>query len=636
MRNTASLSAKLVRIGAGLLVLALISIGLTLWVTWKLSGGAAALNEAGRMRMQTWRLTSEVQAQLPTPQIETLTREFDLSMQVLKNGDASRPLFVPWDPEVRQRYNEVDRLWHNQKTRFLASPSLDHASLVKHANTFLVAIDRFVLSIEAQMASLTAILNLFQFVMMALAIGGAVVMLYTGYMYVINPLSNLRDGLRKIEAAQFSARVDVVSNDEFGQVASGFNRMAATLQSLYGNLEAQVAAKTQRIAAQKERLEALYGVSAFLSQANELHELTQGFAQRVRRLVKADAIALRWSGEDASKLLLLASDEFPQVMQEEEKCLKAGVCACGQPGLNARSRVIPILNSDVAPLQHCARMGYVGMVSVPVRMHNKLLGEINLFYKSQVSLAAEELELMDTLASHLAIAVEGLRAVALDREAAIAGERSLLARELHDSIAQSLAFLKIQVQLLRTAISKNDGGKTATALGELDSGLKESIADVRELLLHFRTRTQADDIDQAVQETLQKFQHQTGLQVSRKVTGEGLSLPQDVQIHVLHVLQEALSNVRKHAGARGVEIEIHKGEPWRFLVRDDGAGFNEGSQRSELQVGLKIMRERADQIGATVAIDSAVGQGTTVTLRVPTSLPPKTKLTLTADLSSEP
>lgn len=636
MKNTASLSVKLVRIGAGLLVVALISIGLTLWVTWKLSGGAAALNEAGRMRMQTWRLTSEVQAQLPQAEIETLTREFERSMQVLKNGDASRPLFVPWDPQVRQSYSEVERLWQDQKSRFMVQPALDHASLVQHANTFLVAIDRFVLSIEDQMAGLTAILNLFQFVMMALAIGGAVVMLYTGYMYVINPLSNLRDGLRKIESAQFSARVDVASNDEFGQVASGFNRMAATLQSLYGNLEAQVAAKTQRIAAQKERLEGLYGVSAFLAHSNDLNELTQGFAQRVRQLMKADAIALRWSGEDASKLLLLASDEFPLAMQEEEKCLMAGACACGQPPPDARSRVIPILNSDVAPLQHCARMGYVGMVSVPVRMHNKVLGEINLFYKSQVSLAAEELELMDTLASHLATAVEGMRAVALDREAAIAGERSLLARELHDSIAQSLAFLKIQVQLLRTAILKHDSAKTALALDELDHGLKESIADVRELLLHFRTRTQADDIDRAVQETLQKFQHQTGLQVSRKVTGEGLPLPQDVQIHVLHVLQEALSNVRKHAGARAVEIEIHKGEPWRFLVRDDGVGFSEGSQRSELQVGLKIMRERADQIGATVAVDSALGQGTTVTLRVPSSMPPKTKPTPAAELSSEP
>ena len=194
MKHTASLSAKLVRVGAGLLVVVLISIGLTLWVTWKLSGGAAALNEAGRMRMQTWRLTSGVQAQLSVSEIEKLTREFDRSMQVLKDGDATRPLFVPWNDVVHEQYSKVEDLWREQKSLFMSQPALDHASLVLRANTFLVAIDSFVLSIEDQMTGLTAILNLFQFVMMALAIGGAVIMLYTGYMYVINPLSLLRDG----------------------------------------------------------------------------------------------------------------------------------------------------------------------------------------------------------------------------------------------------------------------------------------------------------------------------------------------------------------------------------------------------------------------------------------------------------
>jgi two-component system, NarL family, nitrate/nitrite sensor histidine kinase NarX len=633
MKKTASLSTKLVRIGTGLLMVALISIGLTLWVTWKLGGGAAALNEAGRMRMQTWRLTSAVQANLPRSEIDALTREFDNSMSVLKNGDASRPLFVPWDLDVLERYGEVEQLWAEQKNRFTMRPALEHYRLVEHSVIFLNAIDRFVLSIEGQLASWTAILNLFQFVMMALAIAGAVVMLYTGYLYVINPLSNLRDGLRKLESAQFSVRVDVASNDEFGQVASGFNRMAATLQSLYGNLEAQVAAKTQRIAAQKERLEGLYGVSAFLAQANELNDLTQGFAQHVRKLMKADAVALRWSGEEPSKFFLLASDEFPPTIKDEEKCLMAGACACGNSKPDARTRVIPIMNSDIAPLQHCAHMGYESLISVPVRMQKKVLGEIDFFYKSQITLAAEEFELMDTLASHLATAVEGMRATALDREAAIAAERSLLARELHDSIAQSLAFLKIQVQLLRSAIAKKNTDKTDLALNELDNGLKESIADVRELLLHFRTRTQADDIDRAVQETLQKFQHQTGLQVSRHVVGEGLPLPQDVQTHVLHVLQEALSNIRKHASAHTVVIEVYKGDPWRFVVRDDGIGFDADNHRTELQVGLKIMRERADQIGAKVDIASEVGQGTTVTLRVPAALTSKMKESPTVALS---
>lgn len=620
MINTASLSTKLVRIGASLLIVALVSIGLTLWVTWKLSGGAAALNEAGRMRMQTWRLTSAVQAELNQHEVQTLVNEFDESIRLLRQGDPVRPLFVPWDDHVQSRFDRVDQNWREQRKLLISQPQIDHVSLVKNSEAFLEVIDRFVLSIEHQLASLTAILNLFQIVMMALAIGGAVIMLYTGYHYVIHPLSQLRDGLRKLESAQFSVRVEVLSNDEIGQVAQGFNRMAATLQSLYGNLEAQVASKTKRIAAQKERLQALYEVSGFLAKANTLHELTQGFAKQVRSLMKADALAIRWTGDDPEKFLLLSSDNFPLAVLDDEKCLRAGVCACGNSTIDSRTRVIPIKSSEMAPLRFCNRLGYETLISVPVKLQNKVLGEIDLFYRNEVRLTHEELELVDTFASHLASSVEGVRALAMDREAAIANERTMLARELHDSIAQSLAFLKIQAGLLRVAIAKKDSSKTSHAMNELDQGLKESIADVRELLLHFRTRTQVDDIETAIQETLQKFQHQSGVTVSSKVLGDDLPLAQDVQIHVLHVLQEALSNIRKHANAKNVSIEIQKGVTWRFVVRDDGVGFNEALERTQLQVGLKIMRERAAQINAEVEIKSESGIGTIVTLLVPGTL----------------
>jgi two-component system nitrate/nitrite sensor histidine kinase NarX len=151
----------------------------------------------------------------------------------------------------------------------------------------------------------------------------------------------------------------------------------------------------------------------------------------------------------------------------------------------------------------------------------------------------------------------------------------------------------------------------------LDTGLRESIGDVRELLVHFRTRTNTDDIALALQETLQKFQHQTGLPTTLQVQGHGLPLPADVQVQVLHVLQEALSNVRKHAGATQVGIEVHKGARWRFSVRDNGIGFDTGHNRGESHVGMKIMSERAARIGAEVTVRSVPGQGATVTLTLP-------------------
>ena len=618
MKRRHSLSTKLVTIGSVLLLIALLSIGLTLWVTWQLEGGAAAVNEAGRMRMQIWRLNSTAQSKHSDGAVADLVNEFSHSLSLLKVGDPARPLFMPLNKEVEERFRAVQSHWATHRAIWLGTspPDVDQ-SLAATAET-VAAVDKLVTAIEQQLARLTAILNLFQFVMMALAIAGAVIMLYTGYLYVINPLENLQQALRSIQSGNFAARVEVDTDDEFGQVANGFNGMATELQGLYDGLESQVKVKTQHIEAQRARLESLYEISAFSASAASIEELSRGFAKRVQAVAGADAVAVRWSDEANQRYLMLASDCFPQEMLEAERSLLAGACACGSLEPDARTRVIPIIGHAASPMRACARVGYVNVVSVPVRMQQRILGEIDLFFRTSIELSSEEKDLLDALASHLASALESLRAAALEREAAVSEERALLARELHDSIAQSLSFLKIQVQLLRNATRNAQPDNVQNALDELDAGLRESINDVRALLLHFRTRTNTDDIEAALQETLQKFKHQTGLATHYGVHGQGIPLPADVQVQVLHVLQEALSNVRKHADATQVFLEVNKGDRWRFEVRDDGKGLGpEVRERQSMHVGMNIMHERASRIGASVDVQSAPGQGTTVQLTLP-------------------
>jgi two-component system nitrate/nitrite sensor histidine kinase NarX len=285
--------------------------------------------------------------------------------------------------------------------------------------------------------------------------------------------------------------------------------------------------------------------------------------------------------------------------------------------------VIPIrAQGSGAALGHCQRAGFETVVSVPVRLHERLVGELDLFYRHAVTLADDDRALLETLASHLAGAIEGLRAAALQRETAVAEERGLLARELHDSIAQSLAFLKIQAGLLRGALKRGDNTQVARTLDELDAGVHESLSDVRELLVHFRTRTNEEDIAPALRTTLQKFEHQTGLTTHLSIEGNGLPLDADVQVQVLHVVQEALSNVRKHAHAREVWVEVQQAPQWRVEVRDDGCGFDEGGPTpDETHVGLRIMQERAQRIGATVEVASVPGSGTCVVLTLPERQP---------------
>jgi len=613
-----SLTVRLAAVGVAFLCLALASIGLTLWVTWQLQGGAAAVNEAGRMRMQTWRLAATLRVNSPAETAE-LVRQFDAGLALLRKGDPERPLFLPRGAAVGAELDHVQQQWRALRSSWMAQPPPPAAQVNAEAQRFVTAVEGLVGHIEAQLSRWTSVLNAVQMGMIALAIFSAVALLYVGYLLVLDPLARLKAGLQRVARGDLAARIAVQTHDEFGEVSAGFNRMAERLRDLYQGLEDKVREKTASLEREHGRLAALYDVSAFVAHADSLDVLAQGFAERVRRVAHADAAAIRWSNEANDHYLLVGGDGLPPALAAEERCLATASCLCGQARSGAALRVSRIDAQDGALQRPCMRAGFTQVVTVPALLQQQVIGELDLFYRQPLELSDDDRALLNTLASHLASAMESLLARALQREAAVAQERSLLAGELHDSIAQSLAFLKIQVQLLREALRQGEAARVERAIAELEAGLRESTSDVRELLLHFRTRTNSEDIEPALRITLQKFEHQSGLASHLEITGHGLPLAADVQIQVLHVLQEALSNVRKHAGASAVWVEVQRSPRWRFEVRDDGCGFepHADAARGELHVGLRIMRERAARIGAELEIDSVPGSGTCVALTLP-------------------
>ena len=607
------LANKLILVASAFMALALGSIALTLWVTWQLEGGAAAVNEAGRMRMQSYRLVLALAPDtLPATRAQAAAA-MDASLELLRTGAPARPLFVPWNEETRAQFIEVRREWQLLRVhweRGLAAPSL------AEVDRFVAQVDGFVSEIERQLSDWTAMLRYVQFALVALTIASTLAFIYVGHVFVLEPLRKLHAAVRRLQADDFSARVEVPSGDEFGHLAEGFNTMASHLQALYGQLEAKVAEKTERLEVKRERLAALYDVSSFIAQADDLNALGEGFARLVRRIARADAVAVRWSGEGNERYLMLASDGLPAALSEAEQCLPTAHCHCGQTAAQASTRVIPIANADGAA-GHCSRLGFRMLLSVPVAIQGRVIGEIDLFFRTPREVSAEERSLYDALATHLASGMEGLRANALEREQAVAQERTLIAQELHDSIAQSLAFLKIQVALLKEAMRQHDEQRMAGVVGEIEAGVRESNADVRELLMHFRTRTQGEDVLAALRVTLQKFEHQSGVHAQLRSFGHGVPLPADAQIQVLHIVQEALSNVRKHARASSVTLTVHQTPAWSFEVQDDGIGFEPQAERDDVHLGLRIMRERAQRIGAALDWVSQPGGGATVTLTLP-------------------
>jgi len=618
MRTKSPLTFKLLAMGGGFLLVALASIGLTLWVAWKLEGGAAAVNEAGRLRMNMLRMVLVQQTESPE-EVHRHAQQFDASLELLRTGDPSRPLFVPWGTDTRARFEEIRSTWAALRKEGAIGLPPDRARSVAQADSFVQKVDGFVEAIEIQIAGWTAVLHLFQLFMMAVAIAAAVTFMAVSYLLVLNPVSQLQQALARLRQGDWGARLPIESDDEFGQLSAGFNQMAHALQASHDDLEQKVREKTASIAVQNQRLAALYEVSALASTATELDALAQGFVKQIRRVAGADAAAVRWSDEANERYVLLAGDGMPRAMTEEEHCLHTGACLCGQPQSQAHTRVIPIMASTTLAFEHCRDAGYQTLVVIPVKLQQRVLGEVNLFFRPFAELTDEVRELLEAMTRHLASAMEGLRATALEREAAVAQERSLLARELHDSIAQSLAFLKIQTQLLRDAVAKGDIAARDRSMGELDVGVRECYSDVRELLVHFRTRTSEEDIEAALRTTLSKFEHQTGIATTLTMAGHGLPLPPDVQIQVLHMVQEALSNVRKHSGATRVELRVHRHPRWRFEVQDNGTGFEvRAIPPDSMHVGLGIMRERALRIGAAVQVESSAGAGTCVRIELPT------------------
>ena len=573
MRKAPSLTTKLLTLGIGFLLVALASISLTLWITWRLEGGAAAVNEAGRLRMHTLRMAL-VPPGAPPGELQALVKQFDASLALLRTGDPARPLYVPWSHEARQDFQAIHATWAVTRAQWLQPPAAvlpDTAAVLVQADALVQQLDNFVSAIEEEIMRWTALLHLFQLFMMASAVAAALAFMAISYWVVLHPLSRLQQALLQMRQGALDTRLPIDVDDEFGQLNEGFNRMAQALQASHDDLALKVREQTAGIEDKNQRLSALYEVSALAAQAGNLEVLTQGFVQQVRRVSGADAAVVRWSDEGNEHYVILAADGLPRTMAEQEQCLRAGSCFCGQPQSKPDARVIPINSASPMFLPHCHEAGYETLVVLPVMLHQRVLGELNLFFRTILELSPDMRELLEAMVRHLASSMEGLRAAALEREAAVADERGML---------------------------------------------------VRELLVHFRTRTSEEDIEAALRTTLSKFEHQTGVATQLQMEGHGLPLAPDVQIQVLHMVQEALSNVRKHARARHVQLRVQRSPHWSFEVQDDGIGFDASvpAAQAPLRVGLGIMQERAQGIGAQVQVQSIPGQGTTVRIALPLGL----------------
>src|SRR5690606_3673357 len=412
------------------------------------------------------------------------------------------------------------------------------------------------------------------------------------------------------------------SSDEFGVLAQGFNRMAAELQELYGELEARVRVKTEQLAAQNRELSALYDIAAFLNQPGDIEDMCRGFLERVMKQFDADGGSIRAIDPSGKQMHMVVSAGLSSELAEQEHCMKVDACFCGaatRQGVIVIRDFSKVAAPEAQPL-NCVRDGFRSVAVFRIMTQQEVLGTFSLQFSTPRDLPAGEIQLLETLGQRLGLALENLRLSAQARQLAVAAERNLVAQGLHDSIAQGLNYLNLQVQMLTDAARRADIGEVNEIVPRLQTGISESYQDVRELLANFRSKLEAGELKSAVVDTLSRFERQTGIPVALDMQGGGAPLPPEQQLQVLFILQEALSNVRKHAQAEKVNVRIANGRDFELHIADDGIGFDpDATQRpgEDQHIGLGIMHERAARLKAQLSIPSSPGHGTRVSLLLP-------------------
>jgi two-component system, NarL family, nitrate/nitrite sensor histidine kinase NarQ len=539
---------------SAIVLLSLLTTGLALLTLSSSLRDAEAVNVAGSLRMQMYRLAWDT-----TRDPQQLAQHIQIYQQTL-SSPALQHLERPWVPkDVASRYHYLRDSW----PQLLQTLQPERAQIYQQRVAGYVSeIDRFVLALQhyAELKMhLVAASSLFGFLaIVALALWTIRFIRRN----VVRPLDSLVTASQYVEQANFSfPPLSVSQPTELGVLAQAFTHMAERLHSHYRLLELAVRNKTEDLTQANRTLKLLYECSQVLTSSPLNPELFQGLLRLVQR-------------REALTLLSITSDGID---------FQAGVA---EDGLEWHR--LPLLQEDQS------------------------LGE--LCWQTRRAPPADEL--MQSLANMLARSLWIWQTQKQYQQMLLIEERSTIARELHDSLAQSLSFLRIQLTLLRRNVDHTQP-QAQSIIAEFDRALAEAYQQLRELLTTFRLTIEQADLVQAMQAMIAPLQEQSHAAIAFDYQSGLQTLDAQQQVHVLQIAREALLNAIRHAQAQQIHIFYQRDEDAFHLltIEDDGCGIR-SLEEPPGHYGLTIMAERAARLSGSLLITPQT-RGTRVTLRFP-------------------
>ncbi len=358
-------------------------------------------------------------------------------------------------------------------------------------------------------------------------------------------------------------------------------------------------------------------IAAALDQAPGIRKALGTVLEKVLEVTGAGRGTIRLLDEERRALVLITARGFTPRFENADHRVAVGECLCGivsgETVLAERLAEDPRLSRTL-----CRDEGVGALISVPLKAGGSISGTLTLCHPAPRAFRSEERGLLIALGEQIGVALEQAGRYQQIREQAIQEERALIAREIHDGVAQALAYLNVETKLLMGMVEGNSGEEVVRELERIRSVIREAYEDVRELLSDFRLKVHLEKgFAFAAREYLEAFSARTGIRTPLHVEdGVPARLPHMAEVQLLRALQEALSNVRKHAEASEVRVCIRAAAgSVEIVVEDNGRGFApEMIAEDSGRLGLGIVRERLEQVGGGLGIVSVPGEGTRLSL----------------------
>ncbi|RLA47099.1 MAG: hypothetical protein DRR04_04825 [Gammaproteobacteria bacterium] len=586
--------------------MALASMGLSVYVTVDTQGDAEAINLAGSLRMQSYRignLLSRASSGDVADPLARLVREKEAFSDKLYRSGIVVSIQQSGNTPLQDSYARVVDNWQDKMQPMLAVASTDapasrwddiRRQYNAHLEAYVDDIDQMVLHMQRNTEGKIELLGMTEGVSIIMIFFIMIFFIIKADINFIEPLRGLVQAAEQVKRGDLDYRTNYRGDNELGLLSQTFNDMTQSLQVQYRTLEDQVAERTERLHKSNQALYFLYKTSREISSSPYDQQLLNIFLSDLKKVIEVELINICVSPEPN----VTEYDIITTQATKEDMCF--GDCDdCDMAsGLAVRSS-----NRNV---------------SLPLKNRDDEYGFIYIRTRGGVELEPWQYQLLKTVAETLSTAFAFHHTLAQEHRVILHEERSTIARELHDSLAQSLSYMKLEVARLKKMIERGfEPEKVESAINDLQEGLNAAYKHLRELLVTFRVKLDAPNLRAALEHAVQEFDAKTSARVTLDYTLGAYAMAPNEDIHVLHILREALNNAIKHSQADRIVLRCGRSENGGavFIVEDNGIGMPRNPEK-QYHYGIYTMRERAQRLDGVLTCDRRASGGTRVQLRL--------------------